>query len=388
MWRSVSLGSQAFRVIVCPVRGSRRSGQVQVTTALSPTLGAATPSFTARAATTTSQPEAKEISWQMEDRGRDRQRCGSARQGIGLGGSGNDIVYFRTGLGADATLDGRNGDDPVVSEAAGGTTGGGKGDDIIVIHGAVPPHFAGDGFTISGVAGADTIIGNDFADTNDGGDGRDYIDVLEGDADRVTCGPGTDVVRYDASDTIAADCDSSRPNAVARPAARFSATTVGPGVVGVDGRWPARPLLGSTSASGVVRCCGASTCCLRLLGRRHRRRSCSNVRSSAQAECRECRSDRRVVLRARASGSLPRLRHGHIRAALGAAGTLLQGWVLHLRSIGARTRGGRAPPEQEDVVNDTPAFNHRFASTAARRRSFSITRSAPSSPRYCVTSSR
>ena len=36
---------------------------------------------------------------------------------------------------------------------------------------------------------------------------RDYIDVRDGGADSVSCGPGKDVVLYDASDTIASDCE-------------------------------------------------------------------------------------------------------------------------------------------------------------------------------------
>jgi hypothetical protein len=41
----------------------------------------------------------------------------------------------------------------------------------------------------------------------DSGDGRDVIVVAGGGADTVTCGSGTDVVRYDDTDTIAADCE-------------------------------------------------------------------------------------------------------------------------------------------------------------------------------------
>ncbi len=65
----------------------------------------------------------------------------------------------------------------------------------------------GGGLTVSGGGGADTIIGGVFADTIDGGVDRDYIDVLDGGADTVSCGLGTDVVRHDATDTIAADCE-------------------------------------------------------------------------------------------------------------------------------------------------------------------------------------
>jgi len=132
---------------------------------------------------------------------------GFAGDGTGLGGTGDDIVYFASAFGGFATLDGGRGDDTIVTQPSGGTASGGDGDDIIAIHGLVPGPLGGGGFTVSGGDGADTIIGNVKSDTIDGGDGRDYIDVLDGGADTVTCGPGTDVVRYDATDTIAADCE-------------------------------------------------------------------------------------------------------------------------------------------------------------------------------------
>jgi Ca2+-binding RTX toxin-like protein len=131
---------------------------------------------------------------------------GFAGNGTGLGGSGADIIYFRTFLNGLATLDGGTGDDTIVSQPAGGIATGGTGDDIIAIHGQIP-QMGGAGFTVSGGTGDDTIIGNAFADTIHGGAGRDYIDVLNGGADTVDCGSGTDVVRFDATDTVAADCE-------------------------------------------------------------------------------------------------------------------------------------------------------------------------------------
>jgi hypothetical protein len=131
----------------------------------------------------------------------------------GIGGSGDDMVDWRSGLGGFATLDGGNGDDTLVSVPTGGTAAGGAGNDVIVIHGHVPGPLSHGGFTVSGGAGDDTIIAQPhepfalLADTIDAGDGRDYIDVLDGGADTVTCGPGNDIVRYDETDTIAADCE-------------------------------------------------------------------------------------------------------------------------------------------------------------------------------------
>ena len=131
---------------------------------------------------------------------------GFAGNGTGLGGSGTDIIRFQTVLGGHATLDGGRGDDTIVSQPAGGTATGGDGDDIIAIHGLVP-QMPGGGFTVNGGNGADTIIGDTFADTIHGEAGRDYIDVQNGGADTVDCGSGTDVVRFDATDTVAADCE-------------------------------------------------------------------------------------------------------------------------------------------------------------------------------------
>ncbi len=131
---------------------------------------------------------------------------GFAGNGTGLGGSGTDIVRYRSFLGGLATLDGGSGNDTIVSQPAGGTATGGAGDDIIAIHGQIP-QMSGEGFTVSGGGGDDTIIGDAFADTIHGGAGRDYIDVLDGGADTVDCGSGTDVVRFDATDTVAADCE-------------------------------------------------------------------------------------------------------------------------------------------------------------------------------------
>jgi Ca2+-binding RTX toxin-like protein len=136
--------------------------------------------------------------------GNDTVRAGGfAGNGTGLGGSGTDLIRFQTVLGGQATLDGGTGDDTIVSQPAGGTATGGIGDDIIAIHGLIPM-MSGGGFTVSGGVGDDTIIGAAFADTIHGEAGRDYIDVLNGGAD---CGSGMDVVRHDATDTVAADCE-------------------------------------------------------------------------------------------------------------------------------------------------------------------------------------
>jgi Ca2+-binding RTX toxin-like protein len=44
-------------------------------------------------------------------------------------------------------------------------------------------------------------------DVIDGGAGRDRIDVVDGGADRVTCGTGRDSVIADSGDRTARDCE-------------------------------------------------------------------------------------------------------------------------------------------------------------------------------------
>ncbi len=90
-------------------------------------------------------------------------------QSFGFGGPGDDtIIYGNSGLSGvgQATLDGGNGDDTITAQPVG--------------------------------VGSDTVYG---------GRGNDYIDVRGGGSDTVSCGPGFDVVAYDASDTIAGNCE-------------------------------------------------------------------------------------------------------------------------------------------------------------------------------------
>ena len=132
--------------------------------------------------------------------------------GRAIGGSGSDQLYFKAaGPGPSlADLDGGNGADLLVAQpagAAGSTLDGGAGNDVIAIDDGDPR--GGTGFAVTGGAGADTIEGGPLADTIDAGPGRDVIDVRNGGADTVVCGDGIDVVLHDASDTIAADCETS-----------------------------------------------------------------------------------------------------------------------------------------------------------------------------------
>jgi Ca2+-binding RTX toxin-like protein len=130
-------------------------------------------------------------------------------RGVANGGSGNDHVYLRALLYPSlAELDGGTGDDIVVSQpmpSGANVATGGDGDDVVAVHGSET--LAKGAFTLTGGLGDDTIFGGYGPDTVDGGPGRDVIDVQGGGADTVTCGDDEDVVRYDAADTVAGDCE-------------------------------------------------------------------------------------------------------------------------------------------------------------------------------------
>jgi Ca2+-binding RTX toxin-like protein len=85
---------------------------------------------------------------------------------------------------------------------------GGVGDDVLVIDGQFHSYVPPVGYTVTGDDGDDTLVGGPQDDTIDGGAGRDFVDVRGGGADTVTCGSGNDVVRFDAADTIAGDCET------------------------------------------------------------------------------------------------------------------------------------------------------------------------------------
>src|SRR4051812_5527614 len=69
---------------------------------------------------------------------------------------------------------------------------------------------AGDDVVTTG-AGADTLDGGDGADTLSAGAGDDSIQARDGAADRIVCGGGSDSGLADATDTMAADCESVLP---------------------------------------------------------------------------------------------------------------------------------------------------------------------------------
>ena len=71
--------------------------------------------------------------------------------------------------------------------------------------------------TLIGAGGNDTIQAGTGADTVDAGEGDDTVNVPDGSADKVTCGGGTDTVRADTVDEVAADCENVERAFVAPP---------------------------------------------------------------------------------------------------------------------------------------------------------------------------
>jgi Ca2+-binding RTX toxin-like protein len=67
----------------------------------------------------------------------------------------------------------------------------------------------GDGSdSLEGGSGNDALRGNQGLDTHSGGAGDDFIDSRGDKADVVSCGIGSDTVRADAVDSVAADCET------------------------------------------------------------------------------------------------------------------------------------------------------------------------------------
>jgi Ca2+-binding RTX toxin-like protein len=121
------------------------------------------------------------------------------------GGAGDDLLTTSSSR-FDNDLDGGDGDDElVVTRAGSGTVSGGTGSDVIVLDAD-----AG-GYVANGEGSADTISGSPWSDTVNGGGGNDLIDVSgDGGGDVVDCGAGTDVVYYDAGDSVSRNCERRR----------------------------------------------------------------------------------------------------------------------------------------------------------------------------------
>jgi Ca2+-binding RTX toxin-like protein len=62
---------------------------------------------------------------------------------------------------------------------------------------------------LSGLAGKDTLVGNGAADFLEGNEGTDILNSNgDGAKDKSACGAGGDTANADATDSVAADCET------------------------------------------------------------------------------------------------------------------------------------------------------------------------------------
>jgi outer membrane protein OmpA-like peptidoglycan-associated protein len=147
----------------------------------------------------------------------------------GCAGSGDEVTGFefvRTGAGND-TLTGSAANETLVAGDGNNTLSGGGGDDVLVGGPGNDTLNGGSGNdTLTGGLGDDTLDGGDGTDAFYAGAGNDTLTALDGNAESpVDCGPGTDSVTYDATDSLVA-CELA-------PVPPDTTITNGPG--GADG---------------------------------------------------------------------------------------------------------------------------------------------------------
>jgi Ca2+-binding RTX toxin-like protein len=120
----------------------------------------------------------------------------------GEAGEGDTVV-------AAESVTGGAGADTLLGTTAGNELTGGPGADVI------DGRDGGD--ALFGEAGDDSLTGGAGTDELRGGSGSDVIATSDGSADRVSCGIGTDSVSADANDLIDLDCESVSGTKVETP---------------------------------------------------------------------------------------------------------------------------------------------------------------------------
>jgi hypothetical protein len=121
-------------------------------------------------------------------------------------GPGQDTVVYRLG-DRPVTLDGGLGADLLETAGAADTLNGDQGNDDLDSGGGNDSVSGGDGRdSIHSGEGADSVSGGLGSDAIDAGGGNDNVDVADGIADSVACGPGTDTVSADQLDQLG-DCE-------------------------------------------------------------------------------------------------------------------------------------------------------------------------------------
>lgn len=112
---------------------------------------------------------------------------------------GLNVVY---GTDVDDVLSGTTGRDLLIGRLGDDSLAGGNENDALL---------GGPGVdTLDGEGGLDQLVDDDGTpgDTLNGGDESDWISSLDGAADTITCGDGSDFVYADDIDTIAPDCEN------------------------------------------------------------------------------------------------------------------------------------------------------------------------------------
>jgi hypothetical protein len=127
------------------------------------------------------------------------------------GGGGIDIFH---GLAGADVLRGGGGRDCLYGEAGADVLQGGKAADFL-FGGPGRDRILGQagGDRVNGEAGNDQLVGGAGADRLSGGGGADLVDARDPTprdrrlVDQITCGAGRDIVRADAGDDVASDCE-------------------------------------------------------------------------------------------------------------------------------------------------------------------------------------
>lgn len=130
-----------------------------------------------------------------------------------VGGSGNDVLV---GASAANRLYGRLGNDELYGGGGADYLNGGGGDDYLDGEAGPDDLFGDDGNDVlEGGAGADDLVGGEGndelhdaggTDLFNGGNGDDAIFNLDGVAEQVFCGAGSDTVQFEAVDTFS-ECE-------------------------------------------------------------------------------------------------------------------------------------------------------------------------------------
>jgi Ca2+-binding RTX toxin-like protein len=132
-------------------------------------------------------------------------------------GTDGDDVATASEVGNRAELTGKGGNDKLHGTDSDDAIDGGAGNDDIAAG------FGND--VIVGGPGTDKIVADRDGRCNElhcdlsPGSASDTIDAVDGEIDNITCGPGTDAVKADAADVVAADCENvARAGATPGPA--------------------------------------------------------------------------------------------------------------------------------------------------------------------------